>query len=266
MNRVEKKFMELKAAKEKGFIVYITAGDPDIETTVEIARELVKSNVDLIEFGIPFSDPLADGPTIQEASQRALRRGITIKAILKAIASLRSGTDVPFVFMTYYNPILKYGVKSFIKDAKESGVDGVIVPDLPIEESGELIDIAEAEDFSLILLAAPTSTDDRLKAIAKRSKGFIYYVSLTGVTGARKDMAADLANNVKRIKRFTNKPVCVGFGVSTPDQAREVAEVADGVIVGSAIIKVIEKNIGRDDLVKRVGNFTRTLVKGIKSK
>lgn len=264
MNRIDEKFRELKNGKQKAFIAYITAGDPDLGTTGKLIIELEKRGVDLIELGIPFSDPLADGPTIQAASQRALRKGVTVKAIMRLVRSLRKSVKVPFVFMTYYNPVLQYGLKKFVKDAKASGVDGIIVPDLPLEESGALSKIAREEDFSLILLTAPTSTNERLKKISVRSRGFIYFVSLTGVTGARSKLPADLKNNVRRLKRFTKTPVCVGFGVSTPGQAKAVASVADGVIVGSAIIRVIEKNIGRKDIVKKVGYLSRSLAKGIK--
>lgn len=266
MNRIDKKFKELRKNKEKGLIVYITAGDPDLRTTEKIALELVRSGVDIIEFGIPFSDPLADGPTIQAASERALSEGANINGILKMARRLRSKTETPFVFMTYFNLVYQHGLERFIADSKNAGIDGVIVPDLPFEESSELLKASGKKDFSLIFLAAPTSTERRLKVIAEKSGGFIYYVSLTGVTGARKDLAKDISANVKKIKRLTKKPVCVGFGVSGPAQAKKITSSADAVIVGSAVIKIIEKNIGKKNLVRAVGRFVRSLAKALKGK
>lgn len=264
MNRIDEKFKELKKNKKKALIVYITAGDPDLKTTAKIAIELAKNGVDIIEFGIPFSDPLADGPTIQAASQRALSKGANIRTILKMSGSLRKKVDIPLVFMTYFNLVYQYGLRRFVADSKKAGIDGVIIPDLPVEESSELIKHSRKEDFSVIFLAAPTSTNERIKNIAKVSMGFIYYVSLTGVTGAREKLAEDIFANVKRIKHFTEKPVCVGFGVSSPKQAGKISSFADGVIVGSAVIRIIEKNTGKRDLVKKVGHFANLISKGIK--
>jgi len=264
MNRIEKKFEELKKNRKKAFIVYITAGDPDLKTTYKIITELEKNGVDIIELGIPFSDPLADGPTIQAASERALSRGVNIASILKLVRSVRPRVRTPFVFMTYYNPVFQYGLERFINDSKKAGIDGVIIPDLPTEESGDIVKHARKVDFSVIFLAAPTSTNARLKEISRKSQGFIYYVSLTGVTGARKALSQDIFNNVKRLKQMTKKPVCVGFGVSNPAQAKKIALVADGVISGSALIKIIENNIGKNDLVKKVGQFAHSLSKAIK--
>lgn len=264
MNLLEKKFKELKKNKKKAFIVYITAGDPDLNTTSRLILELEKSGVDIVELGIPFSDPLADGPTIQAASQRALSKGVNIRSILNLVKSLRGRVGIPLVFMTYYNPIYKYGIENFIADSKKSGIDGVIIPDLPEEESEDLIKQSRKRDFSVIFLAAPTSTKERLKKIAQKSKGFIYYVSLTGVTGARRGLSKDIFANVKKIKQFTDKPVCVGFGVSSPSQARRISSIADGVIVGSAIIKIIEKNIGKSSLVRDVSRFADSIGRAIK--
>ena len=264
MNRIDKKFKELRKRKKKAFIVYITAGDPSLTTTKRLILELDKKGVDLIELGIPFSDPLADGPTIQAASQRALSKGVNIKSILRLVKGVRRKVEIPFVFMTYYNLIFQYGLEKFVIDAKKSGVDGVIVPDLPAEESQTLLKVAKRRNFSLVLLAAPTSTNNRLKTIAGKSDGFIYYVSLTGVTGARSRLAGDLYKNIRRLKRFTIKPVCVGFGVSNPRQAKKICSIADGVIVGSAIIRLIEKNLGKKNLVEKIGRFVGSIAKGIK--
>ena len=263
MNRIDKLFKNLKKKKKKAFVVYVTAGDPKLSYTEKLIVELEKSGVDLVEIGIPFSDPLADGPTIQKASQRALKSGVHIRSILKMVRSLRKKVKIPLCFMTYYNIVSHYGLKKFIKDSKSSGVDGIIVPDLPPEEGKDLVDISKKEDFSSIFLAAPTSTKERLKNIAAKSTGFIYYVSLTGVTGARKKLPTDIVKHVNDLKRITNKPVLVGFGVSTPEQAKRISRLADGVIVGSAVIKVIENNIKNKDLVKKAANFAKRLAKAV---
>ena len=263
MNRINKLFKRLKKQKKKALITYITAGYPDLEATKKLILKLTESGADLIELGIPFSDPLADGTTIQRASQRSLLKGTNITSILRMARSVRHAVETPFVFMTYYNPILHYGIKKFIKDSKASGADGVIVPDLPPEEAKELIEISKKEDFSVIFLAAPTSTKNRLKIISAKSTGFIYYVTLTGVTGARKELPADIVQHVKSLKKITKKPVCVGFGISSPDQAKKASKMADGIIVGSAIIKIIEKNIGKKDLYKKVTAFVRNLAKTV---
>jgi len=258
MNKIDTKFKELKKSKKKAFIAFITAGDPNLSATKKLILGLQDSGVDLIEVGIPFSDPLADGPTIQASSARALRRKVTLRSIVRAISSVRSKIKIPVVFMTYYNPVFSYGLKKFVQDSKRAGVSGIIIPDMPFEESGELSKIARKSDFSLIYLAAPTSTTGRLRKISSLSQGFIYFVSLTGTTGARQALPKDLLANIKRLKRLTKKPVCVGFGVSTPKQAKMVAGSADGVIVGSALVKLIEKRN-----FKKVYNFAKRMEKAI---
>lgn len=254
MNLIDKKFKELKRKKKKAFIAFITAGDPNLSSTKNLIFRLQDAGVDLIEIGIPFSDPLADGPTIQASSVRALRNKVTLRSIIKAISSIKKKITVPLVFMTYYNPIFNYNLKKFVKDSKTAGVAGAIVPDMPYEEASDLIKIAKQNNFSTIFLAAPTSTKERLKKISKYSEGFIYFVSLTGVTGARRNLPDDLITNIKRLKKLTKKPICVGFGVSTPEQAKMVAKISDGVIVGSAIVKLIEKRN-----FKKVTNFVKKL-------
>ena len=266
MNRVDKLFKDLKRKKKKAFIAYITAGDPSLRVTEKLIRLFEEKGVDLIEIGIPFSDPLADGPTIQRASQRALSKGVRVKSILQMVRSARKNTELPIVFMTYYNIVYHYGLENFVRDAVRAGADGIIVPDLPCEEAGELTRAAKKKNFATIFLAAPTSTRTRLKAIAARSRGFIYYVSLTGTTGARSKLSQDIIGNVKTLKRITKKPVCVGFGLSTPAQAGRVARASDGVIVGSAIIKVIEKNTGKSGFYKNVGRFVGSLAKAVHGK
>lgn len=239
MNRIDKRFNELKVKGEKAFIAYITAGDPDLASTKRVALALESAGVDILELGIPFSDPIADGPTIQAASYRALEARTTLEKIFAMVKRLRRGTDMPIVFMTYYNPVLRYGLRRFFANCRGYGVDGIIVPDLPCEEAGDLIKLARINKIATIFLASPTSTPKRIRNIAKNSRGFIYYVSLTGVTGARSELPEDIASKIKAIKSVTDKPVAVGFGVSNRKQAGQIAAAADGVIVGSAIVKMI---------------------------
>lgn len=266
MNRIERVFKDLKKEGKKAFIPYITAGDPGIGMTKRIVRALADAGADIIELGMPFSDPLADGPTIQKAVERSLSAGCSTRKIFRMVRALRRDVDVPLVFMTYYNIVFNYGVERFIADAKKSGADGIIVPDLPMEESGELAKIADKKDFLVILLAAPTTPAGRFKKIAERSRGFIYYVSLTGVTGARRALAKKLIGDVKKLKKLTKKPICVGFGVSKPHQAREVARAADGVIIGSAIINVLEKNLAdRKKMIKKIDVFARSIARAVHS-
>ncbi len=265
MNRIDKKFRELKKKKKRAFIVYIATGDPDIKTTERLVMELGRCGIDILELGVPFSDPIADGPTIQAASERALKNRVNVKSILRLVKRVRKKTEMPIALMTYCNPIYVYGIEDFVKDAKGAGVDGVIVPDLPPEEAKELISYSDKHNFKHIFLLSPTSSRERIRLVAQRSSGFIYYVSLTGVTGARKRLPPEIADKVKLIKRNTRKPVCVGFGISNPAQARAIARVADGVIVGSAAIKVIEKNLKkREAIPKIVARFVKTLMRAVK--
>lgn len=264
MNRIDNKFKTLKKQKKKAFIAYITAGDPDLSMTKRIVLALEGAGVDIIELGIPFSDPLADGPTIQAASERALLKGVTLKKIFSLVSVLRKATDIPIAFMTYYNPVLRYGLKNFIKSCKKTGVDGFIVPDLPYEEARDLVMASKKARLAAIFLAAPTSTRARIRNIVKNSTGFIYYVSLTGVTGARKDLPAEIASNVRMIKSMTKKVVAVGFGVSSAGQAGEIAKVADGVIVGSALVKIIGKyQKNNKELLSEISKFSKILAKAI---
>jgi tryptophan synthase alpha chain len=265
-NRIDRKFKELKARRKKAFIAYITAGDPSLLATAKLALEIEKSGVDILELGIPFSDPMADGPTIQAASHRALEGGVKLAGIFKMVRSLRKKTGMPIVFMTYYNPVFRYGVEKFLRDCSRSGVDGIIVPDLPCEESAPLVKAAKKNGVAAIFLAAPTSTISRLKKIASLSGGFIYYVSLTGVTGTRRDLPEELGSKVRCIKSMTDTPVSVGFGVSNPGQAKKVAKIADGVIVGSAIVNIIAQNMGKRDMAAKVARFTKTIAKAVHSR
>ena len=260
MNRIDRKFKELKKQNKAAFIAYITAGDPDIAMTAKIVLVLESSGADIVELGIPFSDPVADGPTIQAASQRALAKGIRLKKIFTMVYNLRRKTELPLVFMTYYNPIFKFGLEKFFKACRETGIDGVIVPDLSIEEADETIALAKKNKIATIFLIAPTSPKSRIKNIAARSKGFIYYVSLTGVTGTRKKLPSKVLANVRSIKAITDKPVAVGFGIANTKQAQSIAKVADGVIVGSALVKIIGE---KKSLISRISSKAKNLSKAI---
>jgi tryptophan synthase alpha chain len=264
MNRIDNKFIELKKQNKKAFIAYVCAGDPDLQTTEKLVLEFEKAGVDIIELGVPFSDPLADGPVIQRVSQRALKRGVNIARILDLAKRLRKKTSIPIVLMGYYNPIYNFGVIKFIKQAKKSGVDGVIVPDLIPEEAGKFVSAAKHYDLNTIFLASPTSSRKRLDIISARSTGFIYYVSLTGVTGTRQFLAKGIKEHVQDIKQRSKKPVCIGFGVSTPEQVRTLSAYSDGVIVGSAIIKILEKNISsKQKAVMDAVSFVKKMIRGL---
>jgi len=238
---------------------YMMAGYPDRETGLAVAAAYVDSGADLIELGVPFSDPLADGPVIQRADVRALAAGTSLPRVLEMVASLRARVRLPLVLMTYYNPVLAFGLKSFARTAADAGADGVIVPDLPHEEAEPLRAEAEPAGLDLIHLVAPTSTPARVKAIARLSRGFIYVVSLTGVTGERRELPPDLGAQIRTLRLVTTKPVCVGFGVSTPEQVEAVGKLADGVAVGSAIVRAIEEHAGTSALVAKVGDFIASL-------
>ena len=264
MHRIKNAFSRLKKKKETALIPYIMAGDPDLATTKKLIFEMEKAGSDIIEIGAPFSDPLADGPTIQKAAIRSLRNHTSISDVLSLIADVRKESRIPLILMTYYNLIFKYGEERFVKDAAIAGLDGIILPDLPPEEAGALIPSAKKEGLDTIFLLAPTSTDERMKLVCKVSQGFIYYVSLTGVTGARAGVQSSVQDSLKKIKRVTEKPVAVGFGISTPDQAAQIALWgADGVIVGSALVKVIEDNIGSPDLIANAAAFVKALKQGV---
>ncbi|HEY3246700.1 MAG TPA: tryptophan synthase subunit alpha [bacterium] len=259
MNRIAAVFERLRPAG-RAFVPFVVAGDPDLRTTEQAAQTLVRAGADLLELGVPFSDPIADGPVNQRAAQRALSHGVTMRDVLDLARRLRPGLGVPVVLLSYYNPILRHGPGTFCADAAAAGIDGVVVPDLPPEEAGELIAAARAVALDTIFLLAPTSTDERIRLVAERSTGFIYCVSLTGVTGVRERLSGDLGGLVARIRALTATPVCVGFGVSTPAQAQEVARVADGVIVGSALVALLEQP---DDRLGRLERFAGELKRAI---
>ncbi len=238
--RIDRKFAALKAAGKKGFVAYIMAGDPDYDASLALMKGLPDAGVDVIELGIPFTDPMADGLTIQHAGQRALGAGMTLSRVLEMAREFRKEDDTtPIVLMGYYNPIYNRGVPTFLKDAKEAGIDGLIVVDLPPEEDAELCIPAQAAGLNFIRLATPTTDDKRLPKVLQNTSGFVYYVSITGITGAAEPEAADVAPEVARIKAHTDLPVIVGFGINTPQKAEAIAGIADGAVVGSAIIKLI---------------------------
>lgn len=239
MNRIDETFRELKN-KRAALMPYLPLGYPSINVSRELIRGAQDAGADILELGVPFSDPLADGPVIQHATRVALENGMTLKKCLDLVQDARAnGVTIPLVLMGYYNPILQYDLKNFARDAFEAGADGVIVPDLPIEEADDLQDAAHTQDLHVVFLAAPTSSDERLKKIAKATRGFLYLVSLTGVTGARAGLPEGLQDFVERTRAVTDKPLCVGFGISNADNARRVAHFADGVIVGSALVAKI---------------------------
>ncbi|MDI6758685.1 MAG: tryptophan synthase subunit alpha [Candidatus Omnitrophota bacterium] len=261
MNRIDKKFKDLKKQNKKAFIVFITAGYPDLDITRKLIFEFARVGADIIELGVPFSDPLADGPIIQEASEQALKKKVNLNSILNLVKEVRREIDIPICLMTYFNPVFCFGENRFIKKAHKSGVDGVIIPDLIPEEGRLFIKEAKKQGVNVICFISPTTTLERIRFVSKKAGGFIYYVSLTGVTGPRQALPSDLIKNIKLIKTCTDKPVCVGFGVSQNSQVKEIQKIADGVIVGSAVVKEIKDNIGRDDLVKKVGEFLWRLKK-----
>jgi tryptophan synthase alpha chain len=240
-SRIEKTFKRLKKLGKKAFIPYIMAGDPSLDKTKDIVFLFEECGADIIELGVPFSDPLADGPTIQRAAERALRNGVTLRKVISLVIDLRQKTRIPIVLMTYYNPVFKYRENDFIKDAKDAGVDGVIIPDLPPDEAKDFIKMSKNAGLSTVFLLAPTSTEDRIQKVIKASSGFIYYVSITGITGANLSLDGSMEVLISKIKKFTDTPIAVGFGISTPEEASAVAKISDGVIVGSAIVKRIHE-------------------------
>ncbi len=259
MTRIDAKFADLKAQGKKAFVSYIMAGDPDMETSLEVMRGLPGAGVDVIELGLPFTDPMADGPTIQLAGQRALEGGMTLLKTLEMAASFRKEDDTtPIVLMGYYNPIYSMGVEKFLKAAKEAGIDGLIIVDLPPEEDSELCLPAQEAGLNFIRLATPTTDDNRLPRVVQNTSGFVYYVSITGITGSAEADAGDVAPEVLRIREASGLPVIVGFGVNTPAKSQAIAEVADGVVVGSAIVA----RIAAGDSVADVLTFVKTLSDG----
>jgi tryptophan synthase alpha chain len=245
MSRIKATWDQLAAADRRALILYLTVGFPQRESALELVPQLIEAGADMIELGVPFSDPIAEGPTIQHATQQALKNGVNTSYCLETVRILRErGVDVPLLLMGYLNPVLRYGVERFCADAEIAGVDGIILPDLPAEESGELLAACRAHNLDLIMFLSPTSTEARISHVAAHATGFIYCVSLTGVTGARAELPPELPNFLQRVRPRTHTPLAVGFGISRPEHARQVAQIADGVVVGSALLNMVEQ--GRD--------------------
>ena len=262
MTRIDARFAQLKSEGRKAFVAYVMAGDPNFDTSLEVVRGLPGAGVDVIELGLPFTDPMADGPTIQLAGQRALEGGMTLRRTLDLVRAFRADDETtPIVLMGYYNPIYAMGVNRFLQEAGDAGIDGLIVVDLPPEEDDELCLPANAAGLNFIRLATPTTDDARLPRVLQNTSGFVYYVSITGITGAAEADAEEVAPEVVRIREASGLPVIVGFGVNTPEKSRAIAGVADGVVVGSAIVS----RIGRGDSVSDVLDFVRTLADGAHS-
>jgi tryptophan synthase alpha chain len=259
VSRLDTTFERLRARGERALVAYLMAGDPSLAETERLVAEAERRGADVIELGVPFSDPLGDGPVIQRAGARALAAGTSLARVLETVAALRARVRLPLVLMTYYNPVLAFGLKAFARTAVDAGADGVIVPDLPHEEAAPLRAEAEPAGLDMIHLVAPTSTPARVRAIARLSRGFVYVVSLMGVTGERRALPPDLDAQVRTLRLVTTKPICVGYGVSTPEHVAAVAQLADGVVVGSAIVRTIEHHTGTPVLVDEVGKFIGAL-------
>ncbi|MBA2705292.1 MAG: tryptophan synthase subunit alpha [Blastocatellia bacterium] len=262
MRRIEETFFRLKKEGRGGLIPFITAGDPNLDVTRQLIVEFAQGGASIIELGVPFSDPMADGPVIQRSSERALRNAVGIEEILQIVSEAREHTDVPIVLFSYYNPLLQFGLERLAQEAAGVGVDGVLVTDLAPEEAENFQNALSAQELDMIYLVAPTSTEDRLQMIARRASGFIYAVSRTGVTGTREESSKAAATLVARVRAVTDLPVAVGFGISNKTQVDEVLGYADAAVVGSAIVAEIEKQAGNGDLVKQVGGFMRSLMVG----
>lgn len=259
MGRIEDAFAQLKREGKKGLIPFITAGDPNLDVTCELMVELANSGATIIELGVPFSDPMADGPVIQRASERALKHGFGLKAVLETAAKARKRMDVPIVLFSYFNPLLQFGLDKLGRNLKETGIDGLLVTDLIPEESGPLARELRAHEIDLIFLVAPTTTESRLRMITDRASGFIYAVSRAGVTGTRTELSAEAETLVKRVRGLSDLPVAVGFGISTAGQIAETWRYADAAVVGSAIVSKIEQLAGDADIVSNIGKLVRSL-------
>ncbi len=277
LSRIAETFAKLKRDNRRGFIPFITAGDPDLQTTLDLIIELAAAGATVIELGIPFTDPMADGPVIQRASERALRHGFGLTEVLRVVSEVRKQTDVPIILFSYFNPLLQFcgsdrahetsalpafSFEKLARAAKAAGVDGILVTDLVPEEAGEFASVLRAHDLDMIFLVAPTSTDERLQMVAERASGLIYAVSRAGITGAREEMSAEAEKLVRRVLKFSDSPVAVGFGISKPEHIADVWRYADAAVVGSAIVSEIEQAQSADDAVARVGRFARELLSG----
>ncbi len=264
MNRIEKKFEELRQKREKAFVAYITAGHPSPDYFEDIMLALDEAGVDIVEVGIPFSDPVGDGPVIQEASYRSLQCGTNPTKVLNWVSNIRKKTEIPILLFTYFNPILAQGIPSFLKTSAQSGADGILCVDLPVEEAGTYKLEAEKNGLATVFLIAPNTPEERIKLITQKSSGFVYYVSRLGVTGEKDTIANDLAISVDRIKKYTQLPVLVGFGISRPEHATFVATVSDGVIVGSAFVRDLNEHAGSSQWTTHFIQYVKSLVDATK--
>lgn len=260
MGRIADAFEELRRSGRKGFIPYVTAGDPNLLTTEATLFELADAGATVIELGVPFSDPMADGPIIQRASERALKHGFGLSEILSTVARVRERISTPIILFSYFNPLLQFGIERLAKAALDAGIDGVLVTDLTPEEASDFHKQLRANDLDMIFLVAPTSTDARLKLIAEQASGFIYAVSRAGVTGTRESVSIEAERLVERVRQFSKLPVAVGFGISNREQVADVQRYADAVVVGSAIVQEVERLSGEEDIAPQVGKFVRSLL------
>jgi tryptophan synthase alpha chain len=264
MGRIGDKFESLRGRKEKALIVYLTVGDPSLSITKKLILGLEKAGVDILEIGVPFSDPTADGPVIQAASQRALKAGTTLEGVLELVTEVRKVSEIPVVLFGYFNPIFAYGVKKFTHSAREAGVDGVLIVDLPYEEAKELRMYTDPVGIDFISLLAPTTDGKRLSKISAEATGFLYYISITGITGTAAPKIDNIKNEVEKIRKITKLPIAVGFGISKPQQAREIGRFADGVVIGSAVVRLIDENKNNPDLVKIVSDYASEIKKALR--
>lgn len=254
MNRIDLKFNELKSKNEKAMISFVTAGDPDLETTKELVYAMEEAGSDIIELGVPYSDPIADGPTIQASSGRALAKGTTIAKIMDTVKEIRIKTEIPLVYLVYYSSVFKYGIEKFIRNCSEAGIDGVIIPDLPVEERKDILEISDKYGVDLIPLIAPTSKE-RIEKIVKHASGFIYCVSTNGVTGARSKIDTNIEEYLSVVEGFTQIPKAIGFGISSAKMAQELKKYCDGIIIGSAIVKKVEEGKNKEEILEGVAKF-----------
>ena len=265
MSNLTSVFVALKNTSQKAFIAYITAGDPDRGATLKLAKTLVKSGVDVLELGVPFSEPVADGPVNQRANERALKQNVSLRDVLTIVRTLRDeGMTTPIVLFTYINPVFRIGYGKFAEEAAAAGVDGVLAVDLPPEEAAEYARALRARKVDTIFLVSPTTGRTRAKQVNELSSGFVYYVSRTGVTGTREELAPSLAQDVRGVRDMISLPIAIGFGISTPAQAKEVARLGDGVVVGSALVRLVEEHAGKQELYQQVESFARSLNQAIK--
>jgi tryptophan synthase alpha chain len=262
-NRIAQCFAQLRAKKQKAFIAYICAGDPNLAVTADLVVAMAEAGADIVELGIPYSDPMADGPANQAACERALASGTSVSGVLSCVRAIRARTQVPLLFFTYINPVLSYGAERFAADAVAAGVDGLLPLDLPPDEDHGVIETFRAAGLATICLAAPTTTPQRKRMLARESRGFLYYVCRLGVTGERDALPADLARQVAALKKSGTAPVCVGFGISTPEQAAQAAALGDGAIVGSHLVRLIERNASNPELVRIVAERVRELASAV---